>query len=128
MDSRRETSGTPHVPRDARPLIQKKSLMITYQQTKGKRVKGHGFIGVTNRSGYWWVHEWGRWATADEAKGMERSSHIWGGMEGFRVRSVRVFRRRLREWSEYLPPGVEFVLVSKWKRNDVYGRTRKPKR
>ena len=36
---------------------------------------------------------------------------------------VRAFKRRLRQWSRYLPAGVTFHLVSRYVNSDVIGKT-----
>jgi hypothetical protein len=87
-----------------------------------------GFHAVTNlgrtrrtadREKYWWSKDLGRWGTFEEVTGQPDGygSHLLG------VRSVRAFRRRLKQWSKYLPKGTPFVLVSRWRGYNVYGKT-----
>ena len=38
--------------------------------------------------------------------------------------SVKAFRRRLYEWSEYLPTGVEFRLLGRYVGQEVLGKTK----
>jgi hypothetical protein len=81
-------------------------VSIKYKAPKGsRRKKNCGYCGVTTFDDYWFVTKENRWIPSEKAKG-ERSTHFYG------VRSVRAFRRRLRQWSKYLPKGVEFILAS----------------
>lgn len=101
--------------------------MIRYEQVKGRRIMGGKikspagrkysiFWQATTFDSYWWVDAENRWVHEDVATG-GRSTHC-----PIRIRSVRAFRRRLREWSRYLPKGVEFILVSQFP-HCVTGRT-----
>lgn len=92
-------------------------MKLGYQQHKGRRIKRSGFYSITTLDGYWWIHDSHKWVSSEEARG-RRSTHFDG------CRNVKQFRRLLRQWSTYLPKGVEFTLVSVWKRHDVYGRIR----
>lgn len=40
-----------------------------------------------------------------------------------RCRSVKAFRRRIYEWSQYLPNGIEFILIGKYVGQNVIGKT-----
>lgn len=94
-------------------------MKLLYDQIKGRRTKSRGFYSVTTFGGYWWVYGHDKWMKNEDIPQTHQglSSHFNG------CRSVRAFRRRLRQWSLYLPKGVQFILVSRWGRNDVYGRT-----
>lgn len=106
-----------------RRLTKGKSWVYGYRP-KGRANKANNFSDVTNYSGYLWEH--GKWVHKDVAVGVTipwASCYVKSDtMHG--VHSVKAFRRRLRQWSMYLPPGVEFVLVSNFKGFDVTGRTK----
>lgn len=89
---------------------------LKYQRSKGSRIKSSRFRGVTTFDGYWWVRKENKWIhNADPNCVGARGSGY------FRIRSVRAFRRNLRKWSKYLPKGVKFILISRYKNCDVTG-------
>lgn len=90
---------------------------ITYQMIKRCRIKRYGFLVVQNFGGYFWSNEHRRWIHWEQSMGGKGSSNCFPG----KCRSIRAFRRRLREWSRYLPPGIRFRLVHHWIGHDVYG-------
>lgn len=91
---------------------------MRYEQKKGRRIKRFGFYAVTpSNPSWWWSDERSRWTHAGDYDGGGRSSHFVG------VRSVRAFRRRMRQWRRYLPPGVRMTLVSTWQGYEVDART-----
>jgi hypothetical protein len=65
------------------------------------------FFGVTTFDRYSWCSHRKRWISYDEDK-PGNSSHTHG------IRSVKAFQRRLKQWSTYLPAGVEFILCSRF--------------
>jgi hypothetical protein len=92
--------------------------MIRYEMTKGQRVKKQKFFGVTTFDDFWWSNEYQRWVPVAGDHGKYGGSSHFNG-----CRSVRAFRRRLREWSHYLPKGVKFYLVSCYRGYNVTGTT-----
>lgn len=97
---------------------------MNYTKPKGSRIKSYGFLSATvfikdykfvetNSSltqGYWTalplvevVAPWGA------------SSH------SMPIRSLKAFRRRLKQWSSQLPKGTEVWLVSEWKNFEIIG-------
>lgn len=92
--------------------------MIRYEMTKGQRVKKQNFFGIHTFDGYWWSNEYQRWVPAAGKLGK-----FGGGSHFHSCQSVRAFRRRLREWSRYLPKGVKFYLVSYYRGYNVSGIT-----
>jgi hypothetical protein len=82
---------------------------MRYQAQKRSRIK-HTFIGMTTYESIWWDDDAKKWSEKyDEMKRF--SSHC-------DCNSVRAFRRRLKK----CPKSVEFILVSRWKGYDVYGK------
>lgn len=93
------------------------------------------FIAVTTgfkTKGYWWVHHAKRWVHLDDMEQYRQQAGYTGYSNStlfdIRVDTVRAFRRRLKQWSEYLPEGVEFILVSCFKGGNVFGKTKKRRR
>lgn len=92
-------------------------MKLKYSQSKGGRIK-RGFCGFTTfdepEPGCWWVYDLtaGCWVgnVSKRHESHSFSSHA-------PCNSVRAFRRMLKK----APEGVQFVLCSFWKRNDVIG-------
>jgi len=80
---------------------------MRYEAPKRQRVF-HTFIGMTNFDDYWWDGK--EWVLAPNHAN-NYSSHC-------NCNSLRAFRRRLKK----APKGVEFILVSRWKGYDIYGK------
>lgn len=96
---------------------------LKYKRSKGKRIKRYGFDGITTYDRFNWSEEYQRWVPFGGDLGKEGA-----GTHFDDCFSVRAFRRRLREYSSYLPPGIEFELVSIYQKCDVLGRTIPTKR
>lgn len=103
-------------------------MAIRYQQQNRTRIDRVGFFSATNigqgpydagREKYWWSKDHGEWLPLDDPRPRPDgiSSHVYG------IRSKRAFRRRLKQWSKYLPKGTPFVLVSRWRGYNIYGKT-----
>ena len=76
------------------------------------------YCGVQSDFGqpdYWWdgnINQWTltpNWELGDIGNTFEH------------CRSVKAFKRRLREWSVYLPKGVKFKLIGRYVGQDVIG-------
>ena len=91
------------------------SVGLKYEQCKGGRFKKDNFFCVATFDGYWWDDNLKRW--------IESYSRDSSRSRFYGVKSVRAFRRRLREWSRYLPSGVKFILASRYFKHDIYGKT-----
>lgn len=79
-------------------------------------------FGITNDAGYWWSDKRKRWETYEEYQAAGKG----GCCTNYRHKSLMnliKFRRLLRQWSKYLPPGIEFILVSRYSLMDVTGKT-----
>jgi hypothetical protein len=91
-------------------------MKIQYQQTKGRRHKRFGFLGVTVTSDdiMWWSRDLNRWATDAE---IPRPT-VKGYSSSAPCRSVRAFRKMLRD-----NPSIRgrATLVSRWVGYHVYG-------
>lgn len=92
-------------------------MKLKYQAKKDTRIK-YRFMGVQidrepDGVMYWWVEEEKRWSTAPPW-------NTGGISDTAPCRSVRAFRRRLREWNKYIPNDVKFVLNSRWIGYNVY--------
>lgn len=89
-------------------------MKIKYEAPKTLRIKNYGFIWVVcNAVGYWWSEYDKKWMPLSDIKGECCNT--------FRVKSVKAFKRRLKEWSKYMPKGTKFILVSRWVGYDVEG-------
>lgn len=80
------------------------------------------YMWVTTFAGYIWSYEYKRWVALGEPIGNA------GGCSDFdRPCCYRKFKRLLRTWSKYLPPGVEFVLCGRLAGVSITGKTGVPK-
>lgn len=96
-------------------------MKLKFEAPKGIRVK-YRFMGVQicERSPsdpiFWYVKKTKEWTI----------NPPWdeGGIcnTAYPCRSIRAFRRRLKEWSKYMPSGTVFRLISRWKGYDVYAK------
>lgn len=115
---------------------------MKYQAQKPYRIR-YGFFSVSvdrpvpkNVSldeSYWWVE----FNDGKKAKWMQ--SKNWYGEKKMnsdvrvactschRIRSIRAFRKKLREWSEYLPIGTKVKLESRWTGYNVVATIKKIK-
>lgn len=80
----------------------------------------HKFVGVQCEGSvlvenYWWDKNTKKW-TITPRWDLGGISNTFG-----RCRSVKAFRRRMFEWSQYLPEGLKFRLISRYKGCDVIG-------
>lgn len=93
-------------------------MKLSYTQVKGRRIKRRGFWAITTLDGYYWVYQERKWMKNKDIPHPHTgySSHLFDG-----CKSVKAFTRRLKKWSNYLPKGTQFILVSRWARHDVYG-------
>lgn len=64
---------------------------------------------------YWWAEKDKKWMKIENINNQSFSSC------SCHINSVRAFRRRLKEWSTYLPKGTKFRLISNFVGCDVYG-------
>lgn len=64
---------------------------------------------------YWWDRNINKWTLTPNWK-LGDIGNTFG-----RCHSVKAFRRRLREWSKYLPKGIKFRLIGKYVGQDVIG-------
>jgi hypothetical protein len=91
-------------------------MKVTYQQTKGRRIKRFGFLGVTVMRGdsMWWSYDLRKWVSFEE---LPRPSKK-GASTHAPCRSVRAFKRMLRD-----NPSIRgrATLVSRWVGFHVYG-------
>ena len=97
---------------------------MKYIQRKGNRIKSSRFWDATvfindyrfiynddsYTDGYWGKTKW-------DEKGKE-FGHSTASMP---IKSVRAFRRRLKQWKGQLPKGTEVTLVSQYRNYDVIG-------
>ena len=90
-------------------------MKLKYEAQKGIRIK-YRFMGIDNIGDHlWWYPDQKRWKEMDESSPVQS----WCNCS-----SVKAFRRRLKEWSKYLPSGTKFVLQSRWIGYSVYGETK----
>ena len=113
---------------------------MKYQAEKGKRIKSSRFRDILpgRKERLWWLQYYdnsGEWLNKDQEKPIwdekgnlkseYKDKRIWYlSNSGPKVTSLRAFRRRLKEYSEYLPKGTEFILMSRYIGHDIIGRTK----
>lgn len=89
-------------------------MKIKYNKLKSQRIN-YNFINVIcNNQEYWWSYKQKRWDKPENIQGEFSNSSC-------PVKTVKAFKRRLREWSQYMPKGTKFILVSRWAGYDVEG-------
>ena len=104
-------------------------MKITFNQHKGKRVcSGHVkyhkkripfyLYAICGDFDYWWSKEINKWVFVDE-DGFDMSKPY--SSSSCEIRSIKSFRRRLKQWFKYMPKETEFELVSSFNRCDVFG-------
>lgn len=71
---------------------------------------------------YWWDETINKWTLTPNWK-LGNISNTFGK----KCRSVKAFKRRLREWSSYLPEGTIFFLIGRYVGQEVIGKTKKYK-
>lgn len=98
-------------------------MKLKYTAEKRLRIKRFGFYGVTTYEDYWYCDLDNRWHHIDEIQNTPELRRGGYGPDCYGVRSVKAFIRKLKQWRKYLPKGVEFILVSRWKHHDVIGKT-----
>jgi len=76
---------------------------------------------------WWWIEfsdgRKSRWMKSDEIwdDGKFIDSNIESASNSASpIRSIRAFRRRLNEWNEYLPRGIQIRLYNKYDEYDAY--------
>ena len=87
---------------------------MRFNQHRGRRVN-HRFVWVKCRK-LWWLDKEKKWVSYEETQSKECSTAMGP------VGSVRAFRRRLKQWSSYLPNGTEITLVSRYLKCNVFAR------
>ena len=93
---------------------------MKYLQPKNRRIKSSRYWDAMIewddplQNLYFWDESEKRWNPRDSIKD-------WASTHSCAIRSIRAFRRRLRQWRSCLPNGTKLILVSKYKRNDVIG-------
>jgi hypothetical protein len=98
----------------------RKKGVIRWLDPQGRFHQAGIYFGITTFDGYWWHNDLKRWVPGDVPG--DKSSHF-GMKRSERCRSVRAFRRRLRQWQKYLPKGIEFILCSRFDELCVKGKT-----
>jgi hypothetical protein len=97
---------------------------LIYEAQKGRRCKRAVFCWVSGSNSYYWSRNgkcWVHWDSPDKWRFKDDSL---SSSCDLRIKTVRAFRRKLREWSHYLPSGIKFTLESRYKGLSVYGQTR----
>jgi len=90
---------------------------MKYKQHKGKRIKSSGYWCVTTDISAWFDNVTNQWYQLNESGEFvnDSSSH------SMPVRSLRAFRRRLKQWQGQLPKGTEMILVSHYIGHEIVG-------
>lgn len=74
----------------------------------------YGFMGIDCEIlGMWWYPNENKW---HESNG-NMPCQSWCD-----CKSDKAFRRRLKQWSDYLPKGTTFRLTSRWVGHDIIGK------
>lgn len=91
---------------------------LKYQIHKGGRIK-YRFLGVCcETSGMWFVDfPIFKWMNPDQ---LDPKNHPGYSTHFGPCRSVRAFRRRLKQWKQYIPKGTKFRLISRYVGADVF--------
>ena len=108
-------------------------LLKTTRNKEGKAVyrprrMKNIYFGITTFAGYCWSEKLKKWLSDEEYLALPKGaagdvgSH-YGNRTTQRCRSIKAFQRRLKQWSTYLPKGVEFILCSRYDELNVTGRT-----
>ena len=104
-------------------------MKIIFNQPKGKRICG-GHVkyhkkripfylyAICGDFNYWWSKEINKWVFVDEDGFDINKPYSSNSCE---IRSIKAFKRRLKQWSKYMPKGTEFELVSSFGGYDVFG-------
>jgi hypothetical protein len=98
---------------------------MKYTQVKGRRIKSSRYDSATISYestayiDYTWICDLN--GNQHWHKMTGETTYLWGSSHSCRIRSVRAFRRRLKQWSNQLPKGTKLILVSYFRRNDVIG-------
>jgi hypothetical protein len=69
---------------------------------------------------YWWDETINQWTLEPNWNGGISNTFN-------KCKSVKAFKRRLYEWSQYLPEGISFRLIGRYVGQDVIGKTKKYK-
>lgn len=97
-------------------------MKLKYKQAKRRRIKSSRFHSVTTFSDYWYCDYDNRWHHRKEIHVNDHLRQEAYGTDCMNVRSVKAFIRKLKQWRKYLPAGVEFILVSRFKNCHVRGK------
>lgn len=90
-------------------------MKLKFQQPKGQRIKSQFMWMLTHEAGWWFSETKNRWIHQEDPEWLTLGGLVTSAKN---CHSVRAFRRMLKK----APNGVEFVLVSRWKYHNVYGR------
>jgi hypothetical protein len=96
-------------------------MKVKYAAPKKTRIKDR-FISIETvllYPDYWWDMKEKKWILMSDIE----SGHAISNMMS-PCRSVKAFKRRLHQWSSYLPKGIKFRLISRYIGYDVYGKTK----
>jgi hypothetical protein len=92
-------------------------MKITFIARKGFRVKSYGFAGMQCREdGIWWSEKDKQWIQTNDIEGQYHITNIKP------CRSVKAFRRALKEAETYLPTNTRFILWGGPFTESVYGK------
>jgi hypothetical protein len=90
-------------------------MKLKYKTKKPNRIKSYGFMGIDcDDVSLWWYYNVNKWDINHTGYGYFSSNCP--------CNSIKAFRRRLKEWSKYVPSGTEFRLCSRWVGYDVIGK------
>ena len=92
-------------------------MKVKHSFPKGLRYMKH-YCGVQTNYGqpnYWWDRNIKQWTLTPNWELGDISNTF------NRCRSVKAFKRRLYEWSQYLPKGTEFILIGRYVGQEVIG-------
>lgn len=80
---------------------------LQYRTQRGWRVKRYFINATIVGPTQFWYYPDGVWRSLESEIRSSKSSHSG------RIRTIRAFRRYLRKWSKYLPPGTQVRLESR---------------
>jgi hypothetical protein len=121
---------------------------LRFEKPKGRRIKSYDNLWFSIKPSFdndknirlWWDEDSARWLFQEKIP--EKHGYLSADYDGIErkyvnnkivklhpkertkyCRSAKAFRRLLRKWSKYLPPGIEFMMVSRWDDWTIYGKT-----
>ena len=102
-------------------------MKLRYQAAKGRRLKRNTvFVVFSLDSRCRWSDNFQKWVYMPPGEFIRDDEYLSSGFSCFTPgcpKTHRAFRRRLKQWREYLGPGVEFKFELFYRGHSIFGRT-----